>query len=75
MKLTITLENLKRLLDKQKYNCMIQTEKEWKQSELYEEIKNSDIDQNKFHWVRDNITSAEYPEDYETLVKYLSEQS
>lgn len=75
MKLTITLENLRILLDKQKYNCKIKADLEWLKSELYKEIEKSDIDENKFHWVRDEIIGADYPEDYETLKKYLTDEN
>lgn len=72
MKVQLTIEQLQSLLHAQKRNALNHMWKEWKGSKLYEKVKEAGVNPDEFHEIRDSIFSAPFPDDFETLKKYLS---
>ena len=70
----ISIEQLEQLLAEQRYECKLQFEKEWRNSEILKEIIAVDPEEkiaNKIHRVRDAIPNAELPDEVKVLKKYL----
>lgn len=76
MKITITIEDLQRLLNQQKSICRNRLWELFENSEFKDEI-NKLAENEKFHLgfhvVRDQLLGADYPEDFNVLKKYLDQ--
>jgi hypothetical protein len=69
----ITIEQLQKLLDRQKLLCKQKFDEVWWKSDLVKELTKIDPGErivNKVHEVRDPIMDADYPNDFYVLEKY-----
>ncbi len=71
--MNISIEQLEQLLSEQRYLCKEKFVAEWRKSEILKDIIAIDpkeVIANKIHWVRDEICSADIPNDVKVMKKY-----